>query len=386
MDKRILYIQYTNPASYPPLQHSSRILADAGWQVLFLGIGAHGSDALRFPPHPDITVRRLSFQPSGWHQKLHYIWFTAWVLFWVLRWQPAWVYASDVLSCPVSLLVSYFPGLNVVYHEHDPPTVNPQSASRTSRFMRWALWARRRLAVQVRLCIFPSEQLANHYLQSVTGTPRTHIVWNCPRREEVAPVRAPSAPDGALNLLYHGSISPPRLSSTVLTALSMLPDCVRLRVMGYETTGHVGYVGELQRIASELGISERIEFLGVVPRSTLLESCRECDVGLAMVPIKCDSLLRPMVGGSNKPFDYLACGLPVLVSNLPDWRATYVEPGYGLACDPHDPESIAAALRWFLEHPAEMRAMGERGRQRILQEWNYERQFQPVFESLSGKR
>jgi MFS family permease len=33
---RVLYIQYTNPAGYPPLQHSSRILASAGWQVLFL--------------------------------------------------------------------------------------------------------------------------------------------------------------------------------------------------------------------------------------------------------------------------------------------------------------------------------------------------------------
>ena len=33
--KRVVYVQYTNPAAYPPLEHSSRILADAGWQVLF---------------------------------------------------------------------------------------------------------------------------------------------------------------------------------------------------------------------------------------------------------------------------------------------------------------------------------------------------------------
>lgn len=37
---RILYIQYTNPAGYPPLEHSSRILAQADWEVLFLGTGA----------------------------------------------------------------------------------------------------------------------------------------------------------------------------------------------------------------------------------------------------------------------------------------------------------------------------------------------------------
>jgi hypothetical protein len=32
--KRILYVQYTNPVGYPPLEHSSRILADAGLQIL----------------------------------------------------------------------------------------------------------------------------------------------------------------------------------------------------------------------------------------------------------------------------------------------------------------------------------------------------------------
>ena len=47
--------------------------------------------------------------------------------------------------------------------------------------------------------------------------------------------------------------------------------------------------------------------------------------------------------------------------------------------------SIAEALGWFLNHPADMRAMGERGRQRILSEWNYERQFSPVFEQLNGQ-
>jgi glycosyltransferase involved in cell wall biosynthesis len=62
----------------------------------------------------------------------------------------------------------------------------------------------------------------------------------------------------------------------------------------------------------------------------------------------------------------------------------YVDSGYGLACDPDDPRSIAAALHWFLEHPVEMRKMGERGRQKIRTEWNYETQFSPVFECISS--
>ncbi|MGA9995595.1 MAG: glycosyltransferase, partial [Pyrinomonadaceae bacterium] len=90
-----------------------------------------------------------------------------------------------------------------------------------------------------------------------------------------------------------------------------------------------------------------------------------------------------MTGASNKPFDYLACGLPLLVSDLPDWRNFFVEPGYALACDMENPQSIADAVRWYLDHPEEMRRMGEGGRQRIISEWNYEKQFSPILEKLS---
>ena len=34
--RRVLYIQYTNPGHYPPLEHSAHLLADAGADVLFV--------------------------------------------------------------------------------------------------------------------------------------------------------------------------------------------------------------------------------------------------------------------------------------------------------------------------------------------------------------
>jgi glycosyltransferase involved in cell wall biosynthesis len=74
--------------------------------------------------------------------------------------------------------------------------------------------------------------------------------------------------------------------------------------------------------------------------------------------------------------------VPLLVSDLADWRKMYVEPGYAKACCPSLPDSISRALRWFMENPEQARQMGERGRQRILQEWNYETQFAPVLSEL----
>ena len=171
----------------------------------------------------------------------------------------------------------------------------------------------------------------------------------------------------------------------VLDALRKLPGGVKLRILGYETIGHPGYLKHLQRKADELGLEKRFEIIGEVSmRQDLFRWASQCHVGLAFMPLQSSDINEQnMTQASNKPFDYLACGLALLVSDLPDWKEMFVRGGYGLACDSEHAESIAGALGWFLGHPKEMREMGERGRQKILSEWNYDRQFQPILEVLN---
>src|SRR5437867_6249951 len=140
-------------------------------------------------------------------------------------------------------------------------------------------------------------------------------------------------------------------------------------------------------MACQLGLGERVEFVGAVAtRGELLARCHLCDVGLAFMPKRTDDINeKAMTGASNKPFDYLACGLALLVPELPDWRRMFVESGYGLACNPGDAGSIASALDWFLRHPAETHAMRVRGRQQILADWNYERQFVKVLSHMRNQ-
>jgi glycosyltransferase involved in cell wall biosynthesis len=162
-------------------------------------------------------------------------------------------------------------------------------------------------------------------------------------------------------------------------ALALLPAEVSLTVVGYETAGHPGYVATLQETARQIGVGDRLVSLGPLSREELMRTCAAYDVGLALFPLTTnDHNEITMVGASNKAFDYLAGGLAVLVADRPEWRRAVVDAGYGLACDPGSAESIAAAFRWSLDHPAERSAMGERGRQRILNDWNYETTFAPV--------
>jgi glycosyltransferase involved in cell wall biosynthesis len=171
---------------------------------------------------------------------------------------------------------------------------------------------------------------------------------------------------------------------TVVEALASLPPNVELHIAGYETVGASDYVARLRTHSSELGVSSRVKFLGAIPqRADLLRACRNAHVGLALMPTRSEDLNeQAMTGASNKPFDYLACGLALLVSELPDWKEMFVTPDLARECDPQNAQSIASSLRWFVEDPRETAAMGERGRERITAEWNYETQFAPVKNAL----
>jgi glycosyltransferase involved in cell wall biosynthesis len=376
---RILYIQYTNPGAYPPLQHSTRILAESGWDVLVLGNGAAGADNLDFPVHGNITVRRMPFCHPGLLQKLHFLSFCAWIFLTALFWRPKWVYASDPLSCPAALIVSLIPGVRLLYHEHDSPQRGPNAGAFDALIAR----VRGLVARKAALCVLPNAARLQRFQSELGPLRAVSCVWNCPGLYETAiPYR--ELPQTPLWVLYHGSIVPDRLPLAVAGALALLPDIVRLRVVGYETIGSRGHIAALKSHAQRLGVGEeRLEFLPPIPRAQLLEITKISDIGLALIPSRSsDGNFISMTGASNKVFDYLACGLPVVVSDLPDWREMFVEPGYGLPCDPASPESLAAAIRRFVENPVQMRAMGEAGRRRILDEWNYDKLFQPVLRHL----
>lgn len=374
--KKILYIQYTNPACYPPLEHSSRILADRGWKVFFLGTGSfEKSNILNFKTHPNISVKGLSYCPPGWKQKVHYAWFCFLAFLKTLWWRPQWIYASDPNSCPAALLLNYLPGIKVIYHEHDSPS---------SGLNNYVMNARKKIAASSKLCVLPNERRISMFTQETGRQKDVKCVWNCPRKDEV---QLPKISEKKLPVIiyYHGAINGDHVPITLIKALKTVPDEIILRVVGYETIGSVGYIDKLLKTADSLKIEkDRIEFHAPAPRYQLLKACSDCSVGFAFVPPESTDINNNYkTGASNKPFDYMACGLATLVSDTPEWRKMYVEPGYGLACDPGNPEDIARALHWFLEHPKETREMGERGRQKILSDWNYERQFEPVFDIIN---
>ena len=91
MSRRILYIQFTDPAAYPPIEHSSGIFAERGWEVSILGNASAGELPLTLPVHPRMRFKKFGFVRGGWSQKLQYMRFMFFALFWSWWWRPSWI-------------------------------------------------------------------------------------------------------------------------------------------------------------------------------------------------------------------------------------------------------------------------------------------------------
>jgi len=365
---RVLFVQHTHPGAYPPIEHAARLLAAAGASVHLIGVALlRGVDVA---PHDRLAIDLLPAPRGGWRLHLAFLRFIWRVCVRVVKDRPDWIYASDPLSTPAVWLATRLVRSRCAYHEHDAPEgARGRAAALVQR-------CRQRLARRADLCIAPSAGRAT-ILRQATGRSDIEVVWNTPVLAEVAGARTPRP--GGTRLLYHGSIVPARVPETLLHALAQLPASVSLRLTGYDPSGG-GYLARLVALADALGLADRVEVVGVVAtRAEVMRQCADGDVGLALLPLASTSVNeRTMLGASNKVFDYLACGLAVVVPDLPDWRETFVAAGYGVACDPASVESLVAAIGSLDADPAARQAMGERGRQRILADWHYERSFAAV--------
>lgn len=72
-----------------------------------------------------------------------------------------------------------------------------------------------------------------------------------------------------------------------------------------------------------------------------------------------------------KMFEYMAAGIPVIASNFPLWRKIVEVNKCGICVDPLNPEDIAEAINWIIEHPSEARGMGKNGRRAVEEMYNW---------------
>lgn len=141
-------------------------------------------------------------------------------------------------------------------------------------------------------------------------------------------------------VLHQGAVARGRGCETLLRALGLIPDA-HLLYLGAEGA----YAKRLRELAGRLGLAARTHLLPPAPPVQLLSLTAQADVGVSLLEDNCENhrLALP-----NKLFEYVAAGVPVVVSDLPEGARLVREHGIGWCADAASPESVAAAVRTAL--------------------------------------
>ena len=142
-------------------------------------------------------------------------------------------------------------------------------------------------------------------------------------------------------LLSVGHLVPRKGHDVVIRSLSLLPDA-RLCIVGDGPQGRA-----LRRLARELGVEDRVTFTGAVPQYRLRGYYCGADVLV---------LASSREGWANVLLEAMACGTPVVATNVWGTPEVLAAPEAGVLVERRTPEAIADAVRTLLAAPPDRSA------------------------------
>ncbi|RYD31155.1 MAG: glycosyltransferase, partial [Verrucomicrobiaceae bacterium] len=98
----------------------------------------------------------------------------------------------------------------------------------------------------------------------------------------------------------------------------------------------------LHAIVDDLGLQERVHFIPTVALADLPIYTASADIGVQPIENTC---LNHYTTDSNKLFEYVQAGLPVVASDLPEIRQVVRRYDLGLLVPPGDSTGLASALQ-----------------------------------------
>lgn len=192
-------------------------------------------------------------------------------------------------------------------------------------------------------------------LRSAVGRPEQLVTIYNGVSDVPTPQVAPRA--GPLTILMVARFAVPKDHSTLLRAAALLPGGDwRLQFAGD---------GPLQRaaeaLARELGVAQRVQFLG-----------ERSDVPALLAAADLFVLASRWEGLPICIIEAMRAGLPVIASDVGGVRELVAAGETGLLIPPGDPQTLAAALQRLIQNPELRQEMGSRGRQRFACEFTAE--------------
>jgi glycosyltransferase involved in cell wall biosynthesis len=145
--------------------------------------------------------------------------------------------------------------------------------------------------------------------------------------------------------------------------------------------------GELQshykEMAEDLRVAGCVDFVGFIPEEMLAKHYNRCDIFIL------PSTSRSQEGFGMVALEAMACGKPVICSNIVGVAEDIEEMGAGLTVEPSNPKELAGAIIRLLKDGPVAKEMGSAGRRLAEERYGWRgvaERVEGVYEELVGPR
>lgn len=358
MTQTVCIISLTPVTDEPRVLRQSKALADSGWTVIVAGFRGRQQPAAWWNRYIEVdhvyeplrlreaVVRDLKRQFSPWSPQFaeDYYWMQAGYdgiyehIATVENVRCDLAVAHDYFTAPIAAKLAALSNgrYTVDCHEfayeqymHDPKWVRrdrPWTYALEKRFLPKA-------AVVTTVCDGIADALQKTYALParptvVRSTAFYHDLPFRPTGERIA-------------VLYHGIVSPQRgLEQTIASVKLWRPE-FRFIVRG---PGPDDYVAQLNAIAAEHGVTDRVAIEPPVAFNEMIPRANEADIGFF---VQEDHSIQKRFTLPNKFFEYVQARLALCVADLPEMARLTKRHDLGALVPGVTPEAIAAAINGF---------------------------------------
>lgn len=161
-------------------------------------------------------------------------------------------------------------------------------------------------------------------------------------------------------IIYSGGLTRVRGIKELVEAMEWVGDKAEIWLLGkWESDA---FFEECQKIKGW----DYCKYKGFLSQEEMYSTMKICDIGIVpFLPFPNHINALP-----NKPFEYMACSLPIIMSDFPSWRNIFK--GCSLFVDPEKPGDIAEKINLLLADKQLSHNLSSKGKDLILDEYSWE--------------
>jgi glycosyltransferase involved in cell wall biosynthesis len=167
------------------------------------------------------------------------------------------------------------------------------------------------------------------------------------------------------DLVYHGSIPRYHLDACLAIDDALCRKGFRAK---WRLFGNMPDREWFDRELANRGVSDRFHVSGLVPHDQVAMEVRKARIGIIPLP----ALPKFQNNIPQKLFEFMALGMPTVLSDLPPSRPFVGDGACAIMVPPNDYDAYADGILGLISDPVRCLAMGVEARRRVREEFNWE--------------